>query len=202
MELILATTPDFFVEEDKIITSLFDEGLDMLHLRKPVSEPIYAERLLTLLPSTYYKQIVVHDHFYLKEEFGLKGIQINKRNPEPPAGYKGYISRSCHSMEELAQYKKTVDNVILSPVYDSISKWGRKAAFTREELTDAARKGWIDKQVFAQGGVSLEHIHELESYGFGGVVILGDIWNRFKVHSNIDFKELISYFKKLRKEIK
>jgi thiamine-phosphate pyrophosphorylase len=56
--------------------------------------------------------------------------------------------------------------------------------------------------VFAQGGVSLEHIHELESYGFGGVVILGDIWNRFKVHSNIDFKELISYFKRLRKEIK
>ena len=41
MKLILLTSPDFFVEEDKILTSLFEEGLDQLHLRKPDSEPVY-----------------------------------------------------------------------------------------------------------------------------------------------------------------
>ncbi|HIY37265.1 MAG TPA: thiamine phosphate synthase, partial [Candidatus Paraprevotella stercorigallinarum] len=40
MKLILLTTPDFFVEEDKILTALFEEGLDILHLRKPGSEPV------------------------------------------------------------------------------------------------------------------------------------------------------------------
>ena len=35
MKLIILTPPDFFVEEDKIINSLFEEGLDLLHLRKP-----------------------------------------------------------------------------------------------------------------------------------------------------------------------
>ncbi len=35
MKLILITTPTYFVEEDKIITALFQEGLDTLHLRKP-----------------------------------------------------------------------------------------------------------------------------------------------------------------------
>ena len=48
MKLILITTPTYFVEEDKILTTLFDEGLDILHLRKPDTAPVYAERLLTL----------------------------------------------------------------------------------------------------------------------------------------------------------
>ena len=33
MKLIVVTAPTFFVEEDKIITALFEEGLDILHLR-------------------------------------------------------------------------------------------------------------------------------------------------------------------------
>ena len=37
MKLIVVTAPTFFVEEDKIITALFEEGLDILHLRKPSS---------------------------------------------------------------------------------------------------------------------------------------------------------------------
>ena len=71
MKLILLTPPDFFVEEDKILTALFEEGLDLLHLRKPDTEPVYSERLLTLLPESHHNQIVVHDHFYLKEELAL-----------------------------------------------------------------------------------------------------------------------------------
>ena len=50
MKLILITTPTYFVEEDKIITTLFDEGLDILHLRKPDTAPVYAERLQTPQP--------------------------------------------------------------------------------------------------------------------------------------------------------
>ena len=73
MKLIIMTKSTFFVEEDKILTTLFEAGLDNLHLYKPESEPIYSERLLTLLPEDYYGKITVHDHFYLKEEFHLKG---------------------------------------------------------------------------------------------------------------------------------
>ena len=66
MKLILITPPTYFVEEDKIITSLFEEGLDILHLRKPNTAPRFAERLLSLIPDQYLKRIVVHGHFYLK----------------------------------------------------------------------------------------------------------------------------------------
>ncbi|KAA6312094.1 Thiamine-phosphate synthase, partial [termite gut metagenome] len=58
MKLILETLPTFFVEEDKILTILFEEGLDVLHLRKPDAPCIYSERLLTLIPDKYHKYIV------------------------------------------------------------------------------------------------------------------------------------------------
>ena len=63
MKLIVVTTPTFFVEEDKIITALFEEGLDVLHLRKPETPAMYSERLLTLIPDKYHRRIVTHEHF-------------------------------------------------------------------------------------------------------------------------------------------
>ena len=76
MKLIVVTAPTFFVEEDQIITALFEEGLDILHLRKPETPAMYSERLLTLIPSIYHKRIVTHEHFYLQEEFQLMGIHL------------------------------------------------------------------------------------------------------------------------------
>ena len=44
MKLVIMTKPTFFVEEDKILTTLFEEGMDDLHLYKPQSTPKYSER--------------------------------------------------------------------------------------------------------------------------------------------------------------
>lgn len=199
MKLIILTPPDFFVEEDKIINSLFEEGLDLLHLRKPDSEPVYSERLLTLLPEEYHKQIVVHDHFYLKEEFNLKGIHLNSRNPKAPEGYKGHLSRSLHSLDELRNERKDYDYVFLSPIFDSISKSSYHAAFDEATLKQAHKEGLIDKNVMALGGITIDNMNKIREYGFGGVVILGDLWNRFNIHSTKDYKELINHFRRLRK---
>ena len=58
MKLAIMTKSTFFVEEDKILSSLFDEGMDNLHLFKPGSSPMYAERLLTLLPKTIFARLL------------------------------------------------------------------------------------------------------------------------------------------------
>jgi len=202
MKLILLSTPDFFVEEDTIINALFEEGLDMLHLRKPGAEPIYSERLLTLLPQQWHSRIVVHEHFYLKEEFGLRGIHLSDENPVPPRAYSGQISRSCHSIEELQSLRADMDYVFLSPVFDSISRPERRAAFSPQQLHDATRAGLIDRKVMAAGGVSSETLPLLADYGFGGAVVLGDLWNRFNIHSGLDYREVIAHFRKLRKAAK
>ena len=88
MKLAIMTKSTFFVEEDKILSSLFDEGMDNLHLFKPGSSPMYAERLLTLLPEDYLRKITVHDHYYLKQEYDLAGIHIDDPLAPVPDGYK------------------------------------------------------------------------------------------------------------------
>lgn len=199
MKLILMTTPYFFVEEHQILTALFDEGLEVLHIRKPNSEPLFSERLIQLIPETYRNRIVVHDHFYLKNEYKLKGIHLNERNPEAPNGYKGHISMSCHSAEEIIAKKKQYDYLFLSPIFDSISKEGYTSQFTATRLREMAKDKIIDKKVMAMGGVELDNITILKECGFGGAVLLGAIWNRFNIHQTSDFKELITHFRKLKK---
>lgn len=199
MKLILITPPTYFVEENKIITDLFEEGLDILHLRKPDTAPMFAERLLTLIPEHYHKRIVVHGHFYLKEEYRLKGIHLNSRNPNLPDGYKGHISCSCHSLKEVKSRKKQCDYVFLSPVFDSISKKNYHANYTPEEIRKAHKAGIIDKKVIALGGIDIDNITEVKNYGFGGAAIMGALWDRFDARSDRDYKQLIERFKKLKK---
>lgn len=202
MKLIIMTKPTFFVEEDKILTTLFEEGLENLHLYKPGSEPMYSERLLTLLSDEYYKKITVHDHFYLREEYGLKGIHLNTAEADLPYGYKGHVSRTCHAVAELREAKKRSAYVFLKTVYDSQSNPADKQTLSYDELRAASRQGLIDRKVYAMGGITLDNVKAMRDLGFGGVVVCGDLWNRFDIHHGQDYKELISHFVKLLKAVR
>jgi len=201
MKLIVMTKSTFFVEEDKILTTLFEEGMTSLHLFKRGTEPIYSERLLTLLSDEYYNRITVHDHFYLKEEFKLKGIHIDNCQTEPPIGYRGNISRTCHAISELKDAKKRSNYVFLKTVFDSQSNPNDKSTLSMDQLQQASDQGLIDKRVYALGGMNLDNIRTAKDLGFGGVVICGDLWNRFDIHNETDYKELIAHFEKLRKAV-
>lgn len=198
MKIIAVTTPNFFIEEDKIITALFDEGLDILHLRKPETAAMYAERLLTLIPQKYHKKIVTHEHFYLKKEFDLLGIHLNVRNSKAPEDYSGHISCSCHSTEEVKQRKGLYDYVFMSPVFDSITKENYPSQYTPEELRKAAKEGIIDQNVIALGGVSIDNILQVKDFGFGGAAILGDLWGKFDCRNDQNYLAVIRHFKKLK----
>ena len=201
MKLAIMTKSTFFVEEDKILSSLFDEGLDDLHLFKPGSSPMYSERLLTLLPEDYYRKITVHDHFYLKQEYDLAGIHLDNPTDNLPDGYKGKFSRTCTDLSQLKEMKKKSQYVFLKNIFDCIEFKEEKSSFSLQQLELAAGNGLIDKKVYALGGMSLENIKIAKALRFGGVVICGDLWNRFDIHNEKDYKELIAHFEKLRKAV-
>ena len=201
MKLAIMTRPTFFVEEDKILEALFDEGLDDLHIYKPQSSPVYVERLLSLLPESTHRRITVHDHFYLKEEFGLAGIHLDRADAERPNGYRGNFSRSCDNLSLLKEAKRKSRYVFLHNIFDSISEPEQSATFTRTDLMMASDQGLIDKHVYALGGMSLDTIRLAHDLGFGGVVICGDLWNRFDIHNETDFHNVINHFEKLRSAI-
>ena len=201
MKLAIMTKSTFFVEEDKIIATLFDEGMDNLHLYKPGASPMYSERLLSLLPEECYKRTTVHEHYYLKEEYNLAGIHIDNPMQELPQGYKGKYSRTCTDLSMLKDMKKKSNYVFLKNIFDCIEFADEKASFSLAQLEEAADKGLIDKHVYALGGMNLENIEMARQLGFGGVVVCGDIWNKFDIHNETDFKNLIVHFTKLRKAV-
>jgi len=199
MKLAIMTKSTFFVEEDKILASLFDEGMDNLHLFKPGSSPMYAERLLTLLPEEDLRKVTVHDHYYLKQEYDLAGIHIDDPLAQVPDGYKGKFSRTCSDLSMLKEMKKKSNYIFLKNIFDCIEFKDEKSTFTMQQLETAAKEGLIDKKVYALGGMSLENLKIAKELGFGGVVICGDLWNRFDIHNEKDYKEVITHFEKLRK---
>lgn len=198
--LIVITQPYLFPDEAKSIVRLFEQrGIDLLHLRKPGLSEHQVESLLMALPCHYLSRISIHDHVRLAQKYGLGGIHLTSRVPDVPAGWQGRVSTSCHSLEELARRKhegylvnmgseeqpklerRHFDYLSLSPIFDSISKEGYRAAFSYQQLAAAKAEGLIDQRVLALGGVTFDRMEEVRQMGFGGGMILGDAWRGSRV---------------------
>lgn len=191
MRIIVITKPDFFHGEAAAIAQMLSDGrADTVHIRKPGATRQEVERLINHIPSILRHRLVLHDHHDLATAYALGGIHLNSRCPVPPDdwtptstgwtrtvdGRRLTVSRSCHSMDELREWQDRCDYLSLSPIFDSISKQGYRAAFTDDELRRAASECLIDSKVMALGGVTFARLAEVERMGFGGGMILGDAW--------------------------
>ena len=176
--IIVITRPDFFDGEASRIVDMLSSGTaDLIHIRKPQSNQNEVERLLTRIPSELYSRLVLHDHFSLAVRYGLHGVHLNSRNPQPPSGWSGAVSTSCHSFRQLAQARKQPYAYFsLSPIFDSISKRGYRSAFTPDVIAAARAQHLIDHRVMALGGVTFNRVPDVLQMGFGGAMILGDAW--------------------------
>ena len=192
MKLIVISKPDLFSGEAEALNALLHNGLERLHLRKPKAKREELEALIRCIPKAYRKRVVLHDYHDLAIKYDLGGVHLNQRNPLPPEGYDGILSCSCHSLEEVKYCKTKYSYVFLSPIYDSISKTGYHSPFNLNDLH--AAKDLIDHQVIALGGINESRVEELQNLGFGGVAILGDIWNK----EGIDF---VAHFRHLMRKI-
>ena len=176
--IIVITRPDFFEGEAAKIAQLLQSGrADLVHIRKPRASQSEVEQLLFSIPSELYSRLVLHDHHSLAIKYGLRGVHLNSRNPEPPAGWSGAVSISCHTLSELSECRrKPYAYMSLSPIFDSISKRGYRSAFSADDIAAARSQGLIDERVMALGGITFDKITEIKEMGFGGAMILGDAW--------------------------
>ena len=170
---LVITSPTFFDGEAQFLHRLFAHGVDIVHLRKPGATADDCARLLDGLSADDRRRIVIHDFFELARPYGLRGIHLNARRSTVPGGWQGHVSRSCHSLEEVRQYKDACSYVFLSPIFDSVSKQGYASAFDDETLKQASRDGIIGNKVVALGGVTPDKINYLRQLNFGGAAMLG-----------------------------
>ncbi|RHR61279.1 thiamine phosphate synthase [Parabacteroides sp. AF17-28] len=194
-KLIVITTPGFFPGENIILTRLFEEGMQSLHLRKPEGKIDELRRLLDKIPTVHYPKIVLHDCFSLATDYGLGGVHLNRRNSLAPSGFKGTVSRSCHSIEEIRHYQ-SLDYLFLSPIFRSISKEGYGSGFAMETLQQASDAGIINEKVFALGGIDLATLPLLRPFRFGGAAVLGALWGERPSTDKQDI--IITQYKKLQ----
>ena len=188
MELIVITPEGSVENEIACINRMFHHGLKRLHLRKYQFSEGEIRGYINQIDSIYRSRIVIHSYFHLFKEFSLGGIHLNSHlrqdektlelmNGIPPQ----YISTSLHSWQELETNNVNYNYVFISPVFDSISKKGYKAAIDLEELGRVKNK--IVQQnrycpsIIGLGGVSADNISILQERGFDGGALLGTIWN-------------------------
>ena len=176
MRIVVITSEPFAAGEAEVIRRLLDAGIDRIHLRKPGAAEKEMRRLIESLPVGCYPRLSLHDRLPLGAEYGLGGVHLNARNPVPPEGFRGLVSRSCHTLGEVAEHAADTDYRFLSPIFDSISKSCYRAAFSEADLHDAAAQGIIDTRAYALGGVRPDLLPRVRACGFGGAALLGCIW--------------------------
>lgn len=176
MKIIVITSPHTVDGEIRIIAGLFESRLESLHLRKPDFSFSEMRDYILQIDERYRDRVVLHSHFGLVKEYGLRGAHLGLNRQINIPHFGGTLSYSCHSIAEVSEQKEQYDYVFLSPIFNSISKQGYNAAFSAEELAKAFENGIIDKKVVALGGVTPYNFGQAKALGFGGVALLGDIW--------------------------
>ena len=76
--LIIITPPHALPDEECIVNKLFESGLHLLHLRKPGADRETLERYIRGIRPRFRERVILHDHFELAEEYGLRGTDVHR----------------------------------------------------------------------------------------------------------------------------
>ncbi|MBD5206699.1 MAG: thiamine phosphate synthase [Bacteroidales bacterium] len=197
-DIIVISSPEFIPGETQYYEELLNHGISRIHIRKPGVSRLDMADFLAHIPYRLRTYLSIHDHYNLAPEYKIGGIHLNQRNSLPPE-WTGTLSKGYHSLEELYAdngcFLQQLDYSFLSPIYDSISKRGYRAAFTAEQLSGVREYNGI----IALGGIYPENFRELYQTGFAGAALLGYIWSDYK---SPEFHRLLeSRLEKINEEV-
>jgi thiamine-phosphate pyrophosphorylase len=191
MFTLIVITPEInHPGEIEIIASLFECGLETLHVRKPSFTENELRNYIQNIPTKFQKRIVIHSHYKLAKEFNVKGIHLTEkvRMSKQINFLLKIISTSFHNTEDILKSRRKYEYVFLSPIFDSISKKDYKSNFDLEELKPFVKKR---KDIIALGGMNAKNIKSIKQIGFAGAAILGSVWeckNPVKAYKEIALK--------------
>lgn len=184
MRLIIISPPADTINETQAVHRILKRTSATFHLRKPNRETGQMADYLQRVPADLHRRIVVHDHPQLIDRFDLKGVHFSERlrcqQPEAIRRIRRRcprcrISSAFHRIEDIPGHGGRFDEILLSPIFDSISKPGYRAAFAHSDLRRLlSRSG---HSVVALGGVDADRIAVAADIGFSGVAVLGAIWS-------------------------
>lgn len=179
-KLILITAEQDIKKETEWINALFENGLLLLHIRKPAYTIGEVKKFLNAIPSDFYSRIILHNHYELLNEYPLKGIHLPEkiRKEKDLRAAKNMVSTSFHTLEDILREKINFEYVFLSPVFSSISKKGYEPSIdlTQVETLLKQNNSPIPFPLIALGGITDKNILQVKNMSFAGAAFIGYIW--------------------------
>ncbi|MCA6067402.1 thiamine phosphate synthase [Chryseobacterium sp. RG1] len=192
--MIIVITPEVVVEkETELINELFQEGLNLLHVRKPFINTEVMRDFIQKINSEFHSQLVLHSHYDLAKEFKISRLhfrEVDRQNGLFQAFRDKIISTSVHDIETFNELGAEWEYSFISPVFPSISKKGYGES--SNILNDLKRRENSKVKLIALGGINENNSHEVFDNNINGVALLGAIW---------ESKEPIQVFKKCRQNV-
>jgi thiamine-phosphate pyrophosphorylase len=181
--LIIISNPSPIPNEASVINALFDEGMEIFHLRKPGIGIDELRTLLEEIEPAYYDKIALHQQHILGKDFELKRLhftEMKRKEMEEDDLLKlresGYIlSTSIHDVKDYKKLKACFSYTFFGPVFNSISKQGYTSTITNGFVFPVSEGG---PNVIALGGIDTGNIDEAIKMNFNGVAALGTIWQK------------------------
>lgn len=217
MRLIVFSNPEKSEQESEMINTLFDYGLECLHIRKPSYLKEELGLFIEAIEEQHHEKLVLHSHYELAEKYKVRGVHFtrsfikNNSDTELKNVFETFknsnfsVSRTTHSFSDIDNLNLDYTYVFLSPIFDSISKTDYKSNFDLAEVYVNLKNKKINTKVIALGGLNEKNIETALSCGFDGIAVLGTIWKtelveiprkfkrmRFQVNEHFD-KKLLSH---------
>jgi thiamine-phosphate pyrophosphorylase len=194
--LIIISSPTTIANEADYINALFEEGLEILHLRKPDILGDELKLLFDNINPVYYSQIALHQHHEIINEKGIARLHFTevKRKEMSEEGLKQLeksnhiLSTSIHQIEDYPQLSPCFSYTFFGPVFNSISKRGYTSTLSNGFVFPVEKS---HSKVIAIGGINATNMQQAMNMKFNGVGVLGAIWEKPK--------ESIQQFKAIQK---
>jgi thiamine-phosphate pyrophosphorylase len=192
--MIIVITPEERIQrETELINELFQEGLDLLHLRKPLISREELKDFIRKIDMQFHHQLVLHSHYDLAKDFNISRFHFRETERQnglfKPFAHK-LISTSVHDIETFNALHEEWNYAFISPVFPSISKKGYGKDSTI--LNDMKKRSNSAVKLIALGGINENNIHEVFNSGADGAALLGAIWGS---------EEPIKVFRKCRQNV-
>ncbi len=176
--MIIVITPEEVVQnETEIINELFQEGLNLLHIRKPFIDSEEMTDFIQKIDSKFHQKLVLHSHYDLAKDFNISRFhfrEVDRQNGLFQSFTDKIISTSVHDIETFNLLSEDWEYAFISPVFPSISKKGYGE--NSNILNDIKKRDNPNVKLIALGGINENNINEVFESEVDGVALLGAIW--------------------------
>ncbi|CAN1559278.1 ThiE Thiamine monophosphate synthase [Flavobacteriaceae bacterium] len=181
--MIVITSPIPINNEISTIHSLFENGLELLHIRKPDFSEAEIKFFLSKIKLNYRQRLVLHSHHQMALEFGINRIHFTEKTRAETSeeNLKDWkvkefkLSTSIHQIMDFEKLPNVFDYAFFGPVFESISK---QNYFSNLDFKKELQQRKNNKtSLVALGGITPDNIKTALEYGFDDVALLGNIWN-------------------------